>query len=89
MVPVPVDLPSPQWTFYYSSVADSQYYLDGDFDDLSFTTTETIIEECLVKEAHFSDADDSEERDNNLETLARNWFNQTVQELEISTEVVH
>lgn len=89
MVPVPVDLPSPQWTFYYSSIADSQYYLDGDFDDLGITPTELIIEECLAKENHFEDSDDSEDRNKNLETLARNWFNQTVQELEISTEVVH
>jgi hypothetical protein len=74
-------LPSPQWAYYYSSRADSDYYLEGDFDDLSSVETSTVIEEKLAVENSFSPEASSADRDANLRELARNCFKASVSEL--------
>ena len=77
-VPVPPEPPAAHWIFFQSTVGASNYYIDGDFNDLEQNEETVALETRLATENGFDPDFDSAARKANLDAMARAWFQQAV-----------
>ena len=85
-VPIPAVLPTQQWIYYYSLIADSGYYLEGDLEDLCAVNSGAALNDHLgIENAAGSDLSEAE-REANLRALAKSWFEMSVKGLQPSEQ---